>query len=336
MKQKSIRNSYILNMLYQILAMIVPFITMPYIARVLKVEQIGIYNYVFSVANIFINFIVNGTGQYGLREIAYNPDKKNKNTKLLIELTLQKLIFFFILITPYMIISFYYDYKYRYVYMIYVVLLFSYVIDISWFYQGQEEFRKIVIRNIIIKLLSVICIFLFVKSPKDFYKYVILIIGSILIGNISLYLGISTYIVKIKMNEIKIKKHIKPCMIFFIPILASSAYAYLDKILLGIFSTEIEVAYYSQAEKIVKMMLTIITALEVVLLPRISYCIKNKEYKIMLMYLHKALQFIFFIGAPLIAGIVFISPYFVPLFFPYFPLSAFQHKRRELHLKSML
>ena len=94
MKQKSIRNSYILNMLYQILAMIVPFITMPYIARVLKVEQIGIYNYVFSVANIFINFIVNGTGQYGLREIAYNPDKKNKNTKLLIELTLQKLIFF--------------------------------------------------------------------------------------------------------------------------------------------------------------------------------------------------------------------------------------------------
>lgn len=103
-------------------------------------------------------------------------------------------------------------------------------------------------------------------------------------------------------------------MIFFIPILASSAYAYLDKILLGIFSTEIEVAYYSQAEKIVKMMLTIITALEVVLLPRISYCIKNKEYKIMLMYLHKALQFIFFIGAPLIAGIVFISPYFVPLF----------------------
>ncbi|WP_427042678.1 oligosaccharide flippase family protein (plasmid) [Fusobacterium sp. SB021] len=317
MKQKSLRDNYILNILYQILAMIVPFITIPYVARVLKVEQMGIYNYVFSVANIFINFIVNGTEQYGLREIAYRPNEKKENTKLLIELTLGKLILFLILTIPYIIISFLYNYEYRYIYIIHIVLLFSYAIDISWFYKGQEEFKKIVTRNITIKLLSVICIFLFVKSSKDFYRYAILMVGSTLIGNITLFLGISVYTTKIKIKEIKIskiKEHINPCIIFFIPILASNIYAYLDKILLGIFSIEMEVAYYSQAEKIVKMVLGVITALEVVLLPRISYYVKNKEYKIMSTYLYKTLQFIFFIGIPLIFGMIFISPYFIPLF----------------------
>ena len=123
MKQKSLRDNYILNILYQILAMIVPFITIPYVARVLKVEQMGIYNYVFSVANIFINFIVNGTEQYGLREIAYRPNEKKENTKLLIELTLGKLILFLILTIPYIIISFLYNYEYRYIYNSYCFII---------------------------------------------------------------------------------------------------------------------------------------------------------------------------------------------------------------------
>ena len=311
---KNIKHNYILNMIYQILALIVPFITTPYIANVLSKQQIGIYNYTFSVVSIFMNFIINGCQQYGVREVAYSPLEKRKNTKLIVELTVLKCVCLLLALIPYIIIIVYSEPLYRNMYIINFFILIGYVIDISWYFQGIEEFKKIVIRNIIIKVFGMISIIILVKGMDDFYIYVVINAAILLIGNLSLWIGIKKYVDFSNIMSLNIKIHIKPSLIFFIPSISSILYAYVDKIFLGIFSDSVEVAYYTQAEKIVKMLITIITAMETVLLPRLSYHLKKGNMDIAISYMYKGIRFVFLIATPLVFGLFYIAPFFIPVF----------------------
>lgn len=311
MDKKSVKSNYALNMSYQILAIIVPFITTPYISRVLSVEQIGIFNYTFAVVNVFMNFVINGSGQFGVFEVAYHQEEKKKNTELIVNISVLRLFVLGLMLIPYAIIAV--RSGHVVVYTIDLLILLGYVIDITWFFQGIEEFRKIVLRNFIIKILGVVLIFIYVKDCDDFYLYVLINAAVLFIGNISLWIGIKKYTVPVRMSLVGIKRIIKPSLVFFIPTISSILYSYLDKIILGVISTEAEVAYYSQAEKIVKMPITVITAMQAVLLPRISSLFKVKD-DLAKEYVHKGIRFVFMIGMPMLFGIYVVAPYFAPLF----------------------
>ena len=205
---------------------------------------------------------------------------------------------------------------YRIYYRFFIIELISQCIDISWFFQGIEEFKKTVIRNSIVKLLFSISIFIFVKSPDDLGKYIVLITGANLIGNLSLWLYIPKYIQKIKIKELKVFKHLKPTIVLFIPQIAVQVYTVLDRTMIGqIINDKSEVGFYEQAQKVVKLLLTFVTSLGTVMVPRMANTFAKGDKEQLKKYMYSSFKFVYFLSFPIMAGLILVSKEFVPIFF---------------------
>ena len=314
--KKSIKKNYLYNLFYQLLIMVLPFITTPYVSRVLGANNIGIYSYTYSIVSFFILFGSLGISLYGQREIAFVQDDKKKYSKIFWEVLLLKTITLSISMIVYWITFVYGNNDYRIYYKILTLELIANIIDISWFFQGLEDFKKTVIRNTIVKILSIIAIFIFVKTKNDLIKYFVIYMLSTLLGNASLWFYLPKYIVKVKIRELNIFKHLKPTIMLFIPQIAIQVYTLLDKTMIGtIISDKSEVGYYEQAQKIVKTALTVITSLGTVMMPRIANTYSNGDKTKVKEYMYKSFNFVFLLAFPLILGLISVSDSFVPVFF---------------------
>lgn len=315
-EKSSIKKNYFYNLFYQLLIMVLPFITTPYVSRVLGANNIGTYSYTYSIVSFFILFGSLGISLYGQREIAFVQDDKKKYSKIFWEILLLKTITLSISMIVYWITFVYGNNDYRIYYKILTLELIANIIDISWFFQGLEDFKKTVIRNTIVKILSIIAIFIFVKTKNDLIKYFVIYMLSTLIGNASLWVYLPKYIIKVKIRDLNIFKHLKPTIMLFIPQIAVQVYTLLDKTMIGtIISDKSEVGYYEQSQKIVKTALTIITSLGTVMMPRIANTYSNGDKTKVKEYMHKSFSFVFLLAFPLILGLISISDSFVPVFF---------------------
>lgn len=312
--KKSIRVNYIYNMIYQILIMILPVITMPYVSRVLGADGIGIYGYTSSTLAYFILFGSLGISLYGQREIAYLRDNKEKRSYAfyeiiflrLVTMIISMLVYYFVLIRTS---------KYSLYYLIFLLEFISTIFDISWFFQGIEEFDKIVFRQLITKILSVICIFVFVKKPSDLVIYILIYVLSLLVGNASLWFYLPKYISKINIKTLNIAKHIKPTISLFIPQIAMQIYLVLDKTMIGkILKNMSEVGNYEQSQKIIKITLVLVTSLGTVVASRIANNIANRNNKLVSKQLEKSFKFVWFLATPITFGAIAIAKNLVPWF----------------------
>ena len=313
--KKSITKNYIYNLIYQILATIVPLITTPYLSRVLGAEKIGIYSYTLSITTYFILLGSLGVSTYGQREIAYVRDDAKLRTRTFIEILIMRTI----TLTISMII-FYFTFaisgEYSMYYKILLLEIIANIVDISWFFQGQEEFKKTVMRNIIVKIISVVCIFIFVKTQEDLSKYFLIYVLSTLLGNLSLWMYLPKYVEKINFKKLRILRHLRPTIELFIPQIAVQIYTVLDKTMIGaMVEDKSEVGFYEQAQKIVKLMVTISTSLGAVMVPRMAntYAIGDKDK--LKEYMYKSFQFTLLIAFPLMFGIISVASKFVPIFY---------------------
>lgn len=315
MEKKSISKNYFYNLFYQILTLILPLITTPYLSRVLGAEAIGIYSYTLSIATYFILFGSLGVALYGQREIAYLQDDKKKRTIVFWEILLMKFITMSI-----SLIAFGFTYartgQYAIYYRILIIEIVSQMIDVSWFFQGLEEFKKTVVRNSIVKLIFVVSIFIFIKSPSDIYKYFLIITLANILGNISLWLYLPKFLDEIKIKELHIFKHLKPTLVLFVPQIATQIYTVLDRTMIGAFcSDKSEVGYYEQAQKIVKLMLTIVTSLGTVMVPRMASTFAKGDLEQVKKYIINSFKFTFMMAFPVMIGCVLVAKEFVPIFF---------------------
>ncbi len=313
--KKSVTKNYIYNLAYQILIIILPVITTPYISRVLGVENIGIYSYTLSISAFFILFGSLGIALYGKREIAYLQKDKKKYTMAFWEIFILRVITMAISLIIFFL-TFVRNGDYQNYFKILILEIIANCVDISWFFQGLEEFKKTVIRNMVVKLISVVCIFTFVKTRQDLTKYFMIYVLSMLIGNGSLWLYLPKFLVKVKFNELNVKKHIKPTITLFIPQIAVEVYTILDRTMIGtIINDKSEVGFYDQSQKIIKMLLTVITSLGTVMLPRIANNFANGKKKKINKYMKKSFSMVFCLAFPMIFGIISVSDIFVPKFF---------------------
>lgn len=313
--KKSITRNYIYNLIYQILILVLPLITTPYISRVLGAENIGIYSYTISIVTYFILFGSLGIAMYGQREIAYLQDSKEKYSKIFWEIFILRFITMFI-----SMILFYFTFARTGEYGIYYTILLLEMVascfDISWLFQGLEEFKKTVIRNIIVKIISIICIFTFIKTSNDLIIYFLIYVLSTLFGNLSLWAYLPKILKKIKIKELNILRHLKPTIALFIPQIAIQIYTVLDKVMIGtIIADKSEVGFYEQSQKVIKMLLTVVTSLGTVMIPRIANTYINGDTKKIQEYMNKTFNFVFLLSFPMVFGIIAVSNNFVPLFF---------------------
>ena len=315
MAKKSVTKNYIYNLAYQILIIILPVITTPYISRVLGVENIGIYSYTLSISTFFILFGSLGIALYGKREIAYLQKDKEKYTIAFWEILILRVITMSISLIIFCL-TFVRNGDYQNYFKILILEIIANCIDISWFFQGLEEFKKTVIRNMLVKLISVVCIFIFVKTRQDLTKYFVIYVLSVLIGNGSLWLYLPKFLKKVSIKQLNVKKHFKPTFSLFIPQIAVEIYTILDRTMIGlIINDKSEVGFYDQSQKIIKMLLTVITSLGTVMLPRIANNYANGKKKKIVKYMKKSFNMVFFLSFPMIFGIISVSDLFVPKFF---------------------
>lgn len=315
MPKKSITKNYIYNLIYQILVIIIPLVTTPYLSRILGAENIGIYSYTLSIVTYFILFGSLGVASYGKRAIAYVQDKIEERSKIFFEIFLLRVITLSI-----SLVIFYFTFCSNGDYSVYyTILIFEIIancIDISWFFQGLEEFKKTVVRNTIVKLISLMCIFIFIKNENDLNKYFIIYVVSNVLGNLSLWMNLKKYVVKIKIKDIKIFKHLKATIGLFIPQIATEIYTVLDKSMIGtIVPDKAEVGYYEQAQKIVKLLLTLATSLGTVMAPRMANTYAKGDNKKVKEYMMNSFTFIMFLVFPLMLGITSVVNKFVPIYY---------------------
>lgn len=314
-KKKSVKINYFYNLIYNLLTLLLPLLTTPYLSRVLRVENIGIYGFTNSIVTYFVLFGCLGTTLYGQREIAYVQDDKEKQSKVFYEIFFVKLISMFISILLYGF-SFCLDGTLSLYYQILLIYLVANVFDISWYLQGIEEFDKTVIRNLIVKVLSIILIFVLVKKPDDLWIYFTIFAGSELLGNITMWIYVPKYLNKPNFKKLNLKKHLKPILMLFIPQIAIKVYTVLDKTMIGVISGNMnDVGFYEQGQNIVRALIVIITAYGTVMASRIAYTYKNSDKKETIKYLKSSFRFSWLLGIPLMLGTIAVADKLVPWFF---------------------
>lgn len=317
--EKKFAKNYVYNVLYQILILIIPLITTPYVSRILGASGIGIYNYAESIASYFVLFGAVGTTIYGQREIAYVQNDAQKRSEVFWQIEILRLFMTGLCLAGYYLFYTVYG-KYSFVFEILIIEVLASAFDISWLYMGMENFRTIVLRNSIVKAAGAVCIFLFVKKSADIAIYTGCVVFPILIGNVTLWIGLKKYVVSVpwELESIVkgIKQQIRPIIALFIPQVAMEIYVVLDKTMLGLLVSDIkQVGYYSQAQKIVKIILTIVTSLGTVMLPAMSVAFAQGRTEKIKDSIRLALQFVLMLSSALMFGLCAISDKFVPLFY---------------------
>lgn len=310
----SIKKNFIYNFAYQVLVIILPLITTPYISRVIGPEGIGIQSYTYSIANYFVLFAILGISNHGNRSIAMVRDNDEKLNRTFSSIYLVQFIMSIIMITLYLLYSIFVVNDNRIIFIIQSIYIVSSLLDINWFFFGMEEFKLTVVRNIIIKIASALSIFIFVKKSNDLYLYSLILALGNLISQIVLWVYLKRYVKFVKVTKEEILTQIKPILILFIPVISISIYKIMDKIMLGSMSNMIEVGYFENSEKIMNIPLGFITALGTVMLPKMSNLYANGNESEGKKYIGLSLDFIMFISFGSMFGLIGVSPVLVPIF----------------------
>lgn len=314
-KRISARTNYIFNVLYQIFTVIVPLITTPYISRVLGAEGIGTYSYTYSIVRYFLIFAALGTVSFGAKQISIFQDNRKKTSIAFWEVFTLKAILTITMIIMYYIYVFTFSNN-KVISAIQGIYLIGTLLDISWLFQGMEDFKKISIRNFIIKVINVIYIFVVVKTQEDLWKYIFGLAIFNVFGSLAMWWKLNKYIERVNLKLLHPLKHFKPVVELFIPTIATQVYAILDKTMIGIYATnDLENGYYEQAFKVVDMSLMMITTLGTVLMPRVSKEFANNNIEAVKLYLKKSYKFVWLLGVPLMLGVIGVIRTFVPVFF---------------------
>ncbi|MCM3602677.1 oligosaccharide flippase family protein [Robertmurraya korlensis] len=304
--------NYVFTVLYQVLLMLTPFITTPYVSRVLRAEGVGIDAYVVSIVQLFIVFIVLSLPMYGSRQIAVQKDQKGLSKEFwsifsfqIVIAIINVVVFLFFIGT----VS-----EYKQLYYIHLLTLAAYSIDISWYFIGKEEMKKIAIRNMLVKVSGIILIFMVIKDMNDLPLYVAINGGTLLIGQIIMWRPLLKELSFVKVTFQDIKSHVTPILSLFLPQLMIQVYVLVNRIVLGNISGEVEVGFYNQANKVVKIAIGVIASLGTVLLPRMASEFSKGNMEEIRKYTNYTMQFVLMVTLPMTLGLMAIAPNFVVWF----------------------
>lgn len=334
MKKANIKTNYFYNLAYQLFAMITPLITTPYVSRVLSSDGIGQFTFSSSIISYFSMFASLGFAVYAQREIAKYQGDKEKQSVVFREILICKAISGAVcLIVCWLMIVLGLFQSYTLLVAISSVEIVSVTLNISFFFQGNENFRIIAIRDFAVRSIGVSLIFLFVKSKDDLWIYALCMAGTTLLSALSLWPYMKKDILKCRLSQLRPARHILPAVRLFIPTIAISVFMILDKTLIGILIpgdleicspdgttvikhiADIENGYYGQSEKIIQMSLMVLASLGTVMLPRNARELEKGRQDIFFRNITHAIEFVFFIGAPISAGLMAIASNFSPWFF---------------------
>lgn len=310
MKQNSIKENYVYNTLLNVLNIILPMITFPYVARILSPDGLGKINFSISIIQYFVLIAQLGIPAYAIRECAKVRDNTELLTKTVKEILTVNVVsfalsysfFIFILLSVERLAD------YRGILLITSINIISSCVGVQWFYQAIEDYKYIIKRNIVIKVVSALLIFIFIKSENDILLYAEITVLSSAFGYLYNFFHLRKHINIFKrFKDYNFKRHLKPIFIFFAMSVSVSIYVSLDKVMLGLLTTDATVGLYTAANKLIKIILAIVTSLGTVLIPRMSYYIEKKDFSQVNKLIKKSLDFLLMMSIPATVGIIALA-----------------------------
>ena len=247
-----VAKNFLYNVSYQLLVIILPLITVPYVSNILGAEGIGDYAFTYANMQYFVIFGMVGITLYGNRQIAYVRDNKEKLRNTFFSIYTLQLITTTISFILYLIFVLVFNNgDYKWLYIVQGINIIASMTDISWLFMGLEQFKKTVVRNTIVKLASLASIFIFVKSSNHTVIYTLILALSALVGNLTFWLYVPKAIgfKSIKISELNL--HLKASLALFIPQIAIQIYVLLDRTMLGAITDTVQVGFYENSQKIV-------------------------------------------------------------------------------------
>ncbi len=315
MRKNRTASNLFYNMLYQLMILILPLITAPYVSRVIGASGVGTYSYYHSIALYFVYFAMLGLANYGNRSIARVRDDRAVLNRSFSSIYLLQLTTSVIVICAYILFAVFLTKTNKLIAFILVLHVMSAFFDVSWLFFGLEEFKITSIRQMLVRIITLVVIFTFVKGKDDLWIYALIMSLGYFLSAFTLWIIAWR---KVSWTRVEIKdvlQHVKPCLILFIPIIATSVYRQMDKIMVGSFSGMLEVGYYENAEKMISITLGVINAFSAVFMPKISNLIGRGKHEEAKKLFSHSLEFAMCFGVAIAFGLSSVAKEFVPLFF---------------------
>lgn len=309
---QSVKVNYILNLINTGTQMLFPLITFPYVCRVIEADGIGQINFFQSIISYISLFTCLGIPMYAIREIARDRSDVVQMNRTAMEILLlhsmltlvgYAIVAILCLTVPQIQVNIP-------LFLILSLTIFFTAIGCEWFYKGIEDFKYITIRGLIIKTVSVVLLFIFVKSKTDLLYYGCYTVFGVLGGNIFNFFRLRKYIHRenIIFSELHIKRHIKPVLKVFSFSVVTSIYLQLNTVLLGFLKNALAVGYFAAATKVMQMLLTMSACLGSVMMPRASHLIAENKKDEFNRLIQKSYDFTLAIALPMTIGLIFCAP----------------------------
>lgn len=316
MANKSIAKNSIYYLTYNVLNILFPFITGIYVARVLLPDGVGTVAYAQNIAQYFVILAFLGIPTYALREIAKVKDDKEQLNRLYSELFIinfcSTIIFLSIYLGLILLVP-----KFNQnlsLYFIVGILIALNVFNISWLYEGLEEFRFESVRNIFFKAFSFVFLVVLVRGPDDVLWYAaVTVVGTA--GNYIINMVYHRKFARFTCKNLKFKRHLKPILYLVAVNLAIEIYTMVDTTMIGIFCADENVAYYSYGSKIQKILLQVVNTFTMVIVPRLSLYFKSEDLDKFNQLLSNTLRIILILAIPMVIGTQFVANYIIEILY---------------------
>ena len=306
--------NYLYNVGYQVLAIIVPLITSAYVSRVLRPAGVGANAFTNSIIQYFILLASMGIGYYGNRQIAYVRENREKMAKTFWEIQIVKTIMTLVSCIAFVVFMLFYTRQADYMWAQSINLI-AVAFDISWFYEGIENFKVTVLKNSLVKVVSMIAIFVFIKNPSDVTLYIIILAISTLLGNLTLWPNIRRDLPRVNYRILNPWPHFLPMIELFVPQIAIQVYVQLNRTMLGVMVNETAAGFYQYSDSLVKMTLALVTATGTVMLPHVANAFSKGNMNQVNAMLYKSFDFVSSMAYPMMFGLAAVSLTLAPKYY---------------------
>lgn len=314
---KSLTVNTIYLVVYKFMNVLFPLITVSYASHIIMADGIGRVSSAQNIVQYFVIIAGLGIPSYGIREIAKARSHSNEQNAIFSELVIINTVSTFICLLAYYIIVHHLQIAIndQLLYTLLGLTIFFNFFNVDWFYQGQEDFAYIAKRSLLIKICSLVLLFLLVKERNDYIWYALINLFGIAGNNLLNCINLRKYRIKLTLLDINVSRHVSPILLLLSTTIAIELYTMVDTTMLTFLCPSEKVAYYSNAIKIVRLLVIFITSIGGVLLPRLSYYKSVDQLLECEKLVNRVFSFLFVLIIPCFIALFLLSDTIVPILF---------------------
>ncbi len=311
----STRKNTLYNVAYRVFSMLLPLVTAPYLSRTVGKEGVGLYGYAWAISYVFVLVGQLGLENYGPREIARSREDAGMLNRTFSEIWKMQRLVAGVTLLFYLVYVFLIAGEEKQIAFHLTMMSVSCLVNLDWCLMGLDTFRPIALRNTAVKLLAAIAVFVFVKGPDDLWIYAFVWSLSTLLGCLSCMITLRGRVHPEHVSWQAALKHLKPCAVLSISVIAVSVYRQMDKVMIGALADMAQTGLYENAEKIILCLSGFISAIGTVMLPKISRMTSLKQMDAVRRHLALSMELVMCMVCAMAFGLASIAPEFATLFY---------------------